>query len=243
MAEHMHPDADLILDLALGHLSGPDRDGVVAHVADCPDCRGELEALTGAVESTLAAVPRTEPSAGFSAAVLERLQTRGPMERAGLGLAGLGLVGSELASSGEESAGGSRRRMPTWVGVAAAAVLGLGLGSGLTFALVDGPGGAPTTQTPVASAGAVLRTDGGEQVGTVSRSWSQGEPVLVVDISAGEAGRSYLCRLALADGGTFDAGRWTLSPDRPNSWVIADPGAAGVELVTDAGKVWSSATL
>ena len=164
VAEHMHPDADLILELAVGHLSGPDRDGVVAHVADCPDCRGELEALTGAVESTLAAVPRTEPSAGFSAAVLERLQTRGPMERAGLEMTGLGLAGSELARSGE-SAGGPRRRMPSWVGVAAAAVLGLGLGSGLTFALVDGPGGAPTTQTPVASAGAVLRTDGGEQVG------------------------------------------------------------------------------
>ena len=89
-------------------------------------------------------------------------------------------------------------------------------------------------------AAAEVGADGG-RVDAQGTHWL--EPVLVVDISAGEAGRSYLCRLALADGGTFDAGRWTLSPDRPNSWVIPDPGAAGVELVTDAGKVWSSATL
>jgi hypothetical protein len=179
------------------------------------------------VESTLAAVPRTEPPAGFSAAVLERLRVQGAVEMRGP----------------MEPMGAPGRRMPAWVGVAAAAVLGLGLGSGLTLALVDGPGGAPTTQTPVVAAGAALRTDGGEQVGTVSRSWSQGEPVLVVDISAGKAGRNYLCRLVLVDGGTSEAGRWKLSPDRPNSWVVADPGVAGVELVTDAGKVWSSATL
>lgn len=234
MVEHSHPDADLILDLALGHLAGPERDGVAAHVADCPACRGELETLTGAVESTLAAVPRTEPSAEFSAAVVESLTVPEPG----------GVRGTEQPAGTGASAYEAARRMPPWVGVAAAAVLGLGVGSGLTLALDGGPGGAPPTQTPVATAaGAALTTDGGEQVGTVSRSWSQGEPVLVVDISAGEPGRSYLCRLALADGGTSDAGRWTLSPDRPNSWVIPDPGVHGVELVTDAGKVWSSATL
>ncbi|WP_109471125.1 hypothetical protein [Ornithinimicrobium cavernae] len=222
MAEQ-HPDPDLVLDLALGQLGGPQRDAVVAHVADCALCRADLEALSAAVEATLPAVPRTGPPPGFAARVLDRLDAERPTVRAGTR--------------------DGRARQRWWLGVAAAAVLGLGVGSGLTLALTGPPDGAPTTEVPVASAGVALTTADGTRVGTVSRSWSSGEPVLVVDVSSGQPGRSYLCRVRLEDGGTEDVGRWTLSPDRPNSWVVPDPGVAEVEMVTDSGKVWSSATL
>ena len=224
MVESQHPDPDLLVDLALGHLQGPTRDDVLSHVADCSVCREELDELTAAVEETLAAVPRSEPPPGLAAGVLAR-------------------SGAPESSGDELGAGaGSRSRMHAWVGIAAAATLGLGVGAGLTMALDDRPG-APATEQPVQSAGVALTTADGSRVGTVSRSWSSGEPVLVVDVSAGEPGRSYLCRLRLEGGGTEDVGRWTLSPDRPNSWVVPDPGAAAVELVADSGNVWSSATL
>lgn len=217
MAESQHTSPDLLLDLALGHLTGPGRDEAMTHVADCASCRAELADLSVAVEGTLAAVPRTEPPPSLAASVLGRIG-----------------VGEAAARA---------PRVPRWVGVAAAAVLGLGVGSGVTLALGDGLGGAPATEQPVQSAGLPLTTADGDRVGTVSRSWSEGEAVLVVDVSSGQPGRSYLCRLVLEAGGTQDVGRWTLSPDRPNSWVVPDPGVTTVELVADSGRVWSSATL
>lgn len=227
MAESQHVSPDLLLDLALGHLPGPERDEAIAHVSDCDGCSGELAALSAAVEVTLAAVPRTEP----------------PPHLAGKILAQIGVSDSAGPAARVRETAQSRARVPRWVAVAAAAVLGLGVGSGLTLALGDGPGGAPATEQPVQSAGQPLTTTDGDRVGTVTRSWSDGEAVLVVDVSSGQSGRSYLCRLVLEAGGTQDVGRWTLSDDRPNSWVVPDPGVATVELVTESGTVWSSATL
>ncbi|NLG21463.1 MAG: hypothetical protein GX555_08565 [Actinomycetales bacterium] len=254
-----HPDPDLVVDLALGHLTGPHRDAVVAHVADCPVCRADLGALSVAVEAVLPAVPRAEPAPGFTAAVLDRLGVTGDATSQGGAVA---QKGGAAARQGDAAARPlpRARRLPAWAGIAAAAVLGLGTGAGLTLALGDGLGGAPATQPPpvtdqqvasddiltegpALSSAAALLTGDGERVGTVSRSWSQGEPMLVVDIASGEPGRSYLCRLHLMDGGTQDAGQWTLDPDRPNSWVIPDPGVTAVDLVAESGNVWSSASL
>ncbi|MCK0112818.1 hypothetical protein MWU75_11770 [Ornithinimicrobium sp. F0845] len=258
MTEHAgpytdHPAPEVLVDLALGHLTGPQRDAVVAHVADCPACRTDLDALSVAVEATLPAVPRAEPGTGFTAAVLDRLGMSGGEPA---GPRPVGLVGGQAKQVPTPRS----RRVPPWAGVAAAAVIGLGAGSGLTLALGDGLGGAPATEQPSTadrqaptespgsigpevSSGAALMTADGARVGTVSRSWSHGEPMLVVDIASGEPGRSYLCRLRLLDGSTQDAGQWTLDADRPNSWVIADPGVEGVDLVAESGNVWSSATL
>lgn len=220
-----HPDHDLVVDLALGHLTGPEQDEVLAHVVGCTRCSEDLSELTAAVESTLAAVPRTDPPTGFAARVLERLETEGPEH-----------IGSAVRPD-------RTRRSTRWVAVAAAAVLGLGAGAGLTAALVERPGGAPVTEQPVSSSGSALLTADGTAVGVVSHSWSQGEPVLVVDVSGGQPGRSYLCRLGLRDGGTEDVGRWSLSTDRPNSWVVPDPGADTVELVSESGTTWATSTL
>lgn len=220
-----HPDPDLIVDLALGHLTGPQQDELLAHVVDCTPCHDDLEGLTTAVEGALAAVPRTDPPAGFATRVLQRLEDESP------------------SRSGRPASPERARTRSRWIGIAAAAVLGLGAGAGLTAALAERPDGTPATHQPVASQGAPLLTTDGAAVGFVSRSWSAGEQVLVVDVSGGEPGRSYLCRLGLRDGGTEDVGRWSLSPDRANSWVVPDPGADTVELVSDSGSIWSTATL
>ncbi|USQ79835.1 hypothetical protein NF556_19965 [Ornithinimicrobium faecis] len=238
MAEH--PDPDLVLDLALGHLSGPERDEVLTHVADCTSCQNDLDGLTTAVEASLAAVPRTDPPAGFATRVLQRLEDESPSRTDNA---------PERHHSARRSLAGPAvtpersHRTPAWIGIAAAAVLGLGAGAGLTAALIERPDGAPATEQPVASQGSPLLTADGDTVGFVSRSWSEGDPVLVVDVSGGDPGRSYLCRLGLDDGGTEDVGRWSLSGDRPNSWVVPDPGATTVELVSDSGATWSTATL
>lgn len=247
-----HPGEDLILDLALGHLAGPERDAVIGHVADCPACRRELEMLSGAVESTLAAVPRTDPGPAFTDAVMSRLESLGganaarPEVLAGrTDAGGVSVVGTQGSDEQpHRRASGAARRAPAWAGIAAAAVLGIAAGSGLTLALSEDRSAVPDTErvAPVVS-GVPLTTSEGTAVGTVSRSWSQGEAVLVVDVAEGEVGRRYVCRLTLADGQTMDVGEWTLSPDRPNSWVVPDPGVESVELVTDSGQVWSTATL
>lgn len=259
-----HPEPALVLDLALGHLTGPERDPVVAHLADCPVCRADLDALSVAVEVALPAVPRAEPSPGFTSAVLDRLGVAGPGSGAAEQTAGPGSgrdASAQPPSATPSTPSTTSRRLPAWVGIAAAGLIGLGAGAGLTAALGDGVGGAPATEPPVAeesptgdappeeesgpevSSGVALVTGDGERVGTVSRSWSEGAPMLVVDVTSGEPGRSYLCRLRMSDGTTEDVGRWTLDADRPNSWVIPDPGATEVDLVAESGAVWSTATL
>lgn len=241
-----HPDPDLVVDLALGHLAGPQRDAVVAHVADCPGCRADLEALSVAVEAVLPAVPRTEPDPSFTAAVLDRIgmPTAHHPQGAPDSQAGHHGIQTEQGSMpiGRLDRTPRPRRVPAWAGLAAAAVLGVAAGSGLVLALVDREGSTPEVSGQLAS-GVPLTTGEGSEVGMVSHSWSDGEPVLVVDIVGGEPGRSYLCRLQLPDGQAHDVGRWTLSPDRPNSWVVPDPGATVVELVSESGTVWSTATL
>lgn len=240
-----HPDPDLVVDLALGHLAGPQRDAVVAHVADCPGCRADLEALSVAVEAVLPAVPRTEPDPSFTAAVLDRIgMPIAHHPQAGHPSQGHHdiLTTPSGMPTGRPDRTARPRRVPAWVGLAAAAVLGVAAGSGVVLALVDREGSTPEVSGQLAS-GVPLTTGEGSEVGMVSQSWSDGEPVLVVDIAGGEPGRSYLCRLQLSDGQTHDVGRWTLSPDLPNSWVVPDPGATVVELVSESGTVWSTATL
>ncbi len=122
---------------------------------------------------------------------------------------------------------------------------GLLAGVGLTLGLTaqEEP---PETGTVTTAAGVVaLTTSAGESVGQVSRSFAQGEPVLVVEVTDGPVGNRYLCRLVLADGQTQAVGEWDLDAERPNSWVVPapEPGVARVELVGESGAVWSSADL
>ena len=60
----------------------------------------------------------------------------------------------------------------------------------------------------------------------------------------GEAGLALTCLLELADGEVEDVGRWELSDERANSWVVPlEHDVRRVDLMTDAGSVWASAVL
>ncbi|WP_116949371.1 zf-HC2 domain-containing protein [Jiangella endophytica] len=65
--------ADALAEVATGAASGPDRARVLAHLADCPDCRRELEELTRVADEVLLIAPEHDPPAGFEGAVLARI--------------------------------------------------------------------------------------------------------------------------------------------------------------------------
>lgn len=221
MTELRHPDDDLVLELALGHVEGPLRDELTAHLAACESCRRSYDELAGAIEDTLPAVPRVPPPPDFVQSVLTRI-------------------------GAEDGAPPATRphRWRTVVPAAAAAVLGLVAGGGLALGLT-GEDAPPATEVVTAAAPAALVTADGNQVGAVSRSWYEGEPVLVVEVTSGPVGKSYTCRLVLSDGRTEDVGEWALYRDRPNSWVVPVPtgDVTAVEMVAESGRVWSSADL
>ncbi|RIQ36727.1 anti-sigma factor family protein [Jiangella rhizosphaerae] len=65
--------ADALAEVATGAASGPDRARVLAHLADCPDCRRELDELTRVADEVLLVAPEHDPPAGFEGAVLARI--------------------------------------------------------------------------------------------------------------------------------------------------------------------------
>jgi hypothetical protein len=64
---------ELVSELALGIADGADRARVLAHVADCPDCRRELELEASIADSLLLLAPEHEPPPGFELAVLREI--------------------------------------------------------------------------------------------------------------------------------------------------------------------------
>lgn len=64
---------DVLPELALGLLSGPERADAIAHVLRCPSCRSELQELADVTDRLLQLAPESEPPPGFENAVLERL--------------------------------------------------------------------------------------------------------------------------------------------------------------------------
>ena len=72
---------ELIPELAMGVASGESRARGLAHLADCPSCRRELEEVSGTVDALLLLVPEREPPAGFDARVLAALDQRAPRHR------------------------------------------------------------------------------------------------------------------------------------------------------------------
>lgn len=218
MAEH--PSEDLLLDLALGHADTSDRERAGAHLAWCLVCRRDYDELAGAIELVLPVVPRVAPPPGFEWRVLERLD-------------------AARGTPSPDAAGrpGVRRRTVLWA--AAAAVAGVVAGAGGTAYLRRAEDPAPSWAAP-------LLTADGTRVGQVSPSFGGDGPVLVVDVTDGPAGRTYTCRLRLADGAAEDVATWGLADDRPNSWVVDVPTGdevTAVELVAEGGHVWAAARL
>ena len=97
----------------------------------------------------------------------------------------------------------------------------------------------------VAADGPALLTRDGSRVGTVLDTRYDGQPVLAVTLTAGRVGARYDCQLILADGSRQPAGSWVLRQPSGTTWLIDRPDArvTGLELVTDTGKTWATATL
>lgn len=65
---------ELIPELAMGVASGEVRARGLRHLAECADCRRELEDVAGTVDALLLLAPEHEPSTGFDARVLAALE-------------------------------------------------------------------------------------------------------------------------------------------------------------------------
>src|SRR4051794_24705008 len=60
----------LSAELALGIADGADRAEALRHLAECADCRRELDQLTAVADELLLLAPAVEPPAGFESRVL-----------------------------------------------------------------------------------------------------------------------------------------------------------------------------
>lgn len=123
--------------------------------------------------------------------------------------------------------------------VAAAAIVGLSMGAIGARALID------RETTSASERGASLVTAEGSTVGTVEPSEAGGQQVVVLQITDGRPGTRYTCRVRLDDGTVRDVGDWVMPKSGHATW-IADGSASSIDridLVTDGGKVWSTARL
>lgn len=214
-----HVDADELVTLALGHVDGRRRAALAMHVRGCETCRAEYEELALTIAEGLAAVPAVQPPVGFDAAVIARLTA----VRSGVGRA-------------RRTAG---RRLLAWV----AAVVLVVAAAGAVLAAVAVRGDDAAAVAPL------RRVDGGEAVGSVTRSEWAGAPVLIVAVLEAPEDVSYTCRMRLRDGTVVDSRPWP-AVER-GAWIVELPaGAGGVDaiervelLVTGTERIWSTATL
>jgi hypothetical protein len=64
---------EMAADLALGIVEGEERGRALQHLADCPDCRAEVEKYSDLADELLLLAPRREPPVGFESRVLDEL--------------------------------------------------------------------------------------------------------------------------------------------------------------------------
>src|ERR1700759_842129 len=73
-----HLDDDMAVELALGLATGRERAGSLAHLVECPSCRGRVDALRETGDGLLLLAPPAEPPAGFEHDVLASLRAARP---------------------------------------------------------------------------------------------------------------------------------------------------------------------
>lgn len=212
-----HPAEDDLVELALGHRPAAVESVLAGHLAACPSCRATYDEIAAALDTVLPASPAVGPPAGFEDRVLAALGMRErPARRPGRG------------------------RWPVTAAAVAGLVIGGAVGAVLGAATED-----PERSAAESAYAAALVTGSGETVGAVLAGGHADDEVLVLQVEDGPPGIHYTCRLVLADGSTRSAGDWVLPASGDAVWVLgrAPEGTTGVELVTDAGTVWSRARL
>jgi hypothetical protein len=216
----LHPDDELV-ELALGDIDEPRRGQLIRHLFDCTQCRSAYDAIAVAVDAVLPAAPNIAPPVGFDQRVLTR-------------------IGAVSPPGSAEAPPRPARRRRILVAVAAA-VLAMLLGGAVAVTLWNSESSDP----PLAGDTALLRKSDGQVVGTAAVTTIEGDPVVVVAISDPAVGVPYTCRVLLKSGRMVDAGEWSVDEPEGSTWIThAPPGEiVGMELVTDDGRVWSSAQL
>ena len=95
------PDDVVLVELALGHLTGRERADALSHLLQCRACREQTDMLTAVSEHLLLAAPEAEPPAGFESVVVGRLspdQRSRPRRSLAVALAGaVALVAAAVA--------------------------------------------------------------------------------------------------------------------------------------------------
>src|SRR5690349_3026114 len=64
---------EMAAELALGIVEGEERGRALQHLADCPDCRAEVERYSDVADELLLLTPHREPPVGFESRVLDEL--------------------------------------------------------------------------------------------------------------------------------------------------------------------------
>jgi predicted anti-sigma-YlaC factor YlaD len=64
---------EILPELAAGVADGGDRAATLAHLANCPGCRRELDQLTAVLDGLVLLAPEHQPAPGFETSVLESL--------------------------------------------------------------------------------------------------------------------------------------------------------------------------
>lgn len=72
--DRCHETRELAAELALGIADGRDRARVLEHLADCADCRREVEGFSAVADELLVLAPEQEPPLGFELRVLRSLE-------------------------------------------------------------------------------------------------------------------------------------------------------------------------
>jgi Putative zinc-finger len=79
--ERCHETRELLSEVALGIADGAERARALEHVADCADCRLELERQSALADGLLTLAPEQEPPIGFELGVLQAIQPPSPKRR------------------------------------------------------------------------------------------------------------------------------------------------------------------
>ena len=134
---------------------------------------------------------------------------------------------------------GRRRSYRTPMLIAAAMLVGLILGAFGAGTVLD------HTTTTASERGAALLTGAGSAVGTVEPSQSDGQQVVVLQVTKGRPGIRYTCRVLLDNGSVRVAGDWPMPASGRATWIVYGSASTidRVELVTDADEVWATAEL
>ncbi len=217
-----------LAELALGTLAGRERADALAHLAECPRCRAELEQLSAAADALVRLAPPAEPPVGFEVRLFDRLGVAPrpePRRRPGTG------------------------RRATLVLAAAAVVVAVALAFGAGWVASTGPrspslgvaGGDFDGRLVSARLTAGGHADGEVLVYSADPSW--------MFMTLADAGRSaeVTCEVTTRGGRTVRVGTFWLSPGGYGAWGTALPVPAGevrsARVVARDGTVLASAVL